>query len=494
MYNNLINMYNNLKNSSFRIIILILEVFIILLFFLIYFSDCSVFTDIARKNQISFQDSASPIMEGIIDLHDYIIYFLIIILSIVVYLIWSSLTYYMRLNIPEFVKQRRILHDNILEFIWTVLPTFVLISIALPSFFMIYAMDEAIDATLTIHVVGHQWYWSYEYNVQSRMSFLLSKLIQHSLPAGLKGHELSEIKEMCPHLGDKQAILDYKICLYLFLCDLQNLDEYWNNETFLNRVHYRYLIEWGLDKEVSLLWAAFPSETEVFEKARWALQVLEEKDPIERTLDTLLVINKFGIENLKGEIDPSDINFINSLTIVKNSIQLNSLFECYLTLFDLKELTPEEVDRIRTLSALQNFSDACPENSEEVVEFARLKLDSYLVTDDSLNKGDIRLLEVDNVLVLPSEVHIRFLITSEDVIHSFAIPSLGIKVDCLPGRLNQAYVYIKRPGIYYGQCSEICGVGHGYMPIKIIALPFEYWYNWLLKNAIAKFALIGSKK
>ena len=92
---------------------------------------------------------------------------------------------------------------------------------------------------------------------------------------------------------------------------------------------------------------------------------------------------------------------------------------------------------------------------------------SYMVDDNDLNVGNLRLLEVDRALVLPAFTHIRFLITSYDVLHSWAIPSLGIKMDAVPGRLNQVMLYIKREGVFYGQCSEICGVNHGFMPIKI---------------------------
>ena len=88
-----------------------------------------------------------------------------------------------------------------------------------------------------------------------------------------------------------------------------------------------------------------------------------------------------------------------------------------------------------------------------------------------------RLLLTDNVLVLPVNTHINFLITSDDVIHSWAVPSLGIKVDAIPGRVNQATVFIKRPGYYVGQCSELCGVGHFEMPINIHAVPKSYFYT-----------------
>jgi len=93
-----------------------------------------------------------------------------------------------------------------------------------------------------------------------------------------------------------------------------------------------------------------------------------------------------------------------------------------------------------------------------------------MISTNDLVLGQHRLLEVDDYPLLPSRVHFRLLITSFDVLHSFAIPSLGIKMDACPGRLNEIHVFISRPGTYYGQCSEICGYLHAFMPIKLVAL------------------------
>ena len=90
-----------------------------------------------------------------------------------------------------------------------------------------------------------------------------------------------------------------------------------------------------------------------------------------------------------------------------------------------------------------------------------------MLASDSLELGQLRLLDVDNALVLPVGTIIRLLATSTDVIHSFAMPSLGVKVDCIPGRLNQATLLINRTGTFYGQCSELCGAFHSFMPIKL---------------------------
>ena len=111
-----------------------------------------------------------------------------------------------------------------------------------------------------------------------------------------------------------------------------------------------------------------------------------------------------------------------------------------------------------------------PGQTEDGVDiFVNKEFDSYMIPEEMLQPGDLRLLEVDNSLHLPVGVPIRLLITSADVIHSWAVPSLGIKVDAIPGRLNEVYFVIFREGEFYGQCSELCGVNHGFMPIKVLA-------------------------
>jgi hypothetical protein len=106
-------------------------------------------------------------------------------------------------------------------------------------------------------------------------------------------------------------------------------------------------------------------------------------------------------------------------------------------------------------------------------------VDSYMVQDEDLKEGGLRLLEADNQLVLPSLTIIRMLITSEDVIHSFAVPGLGFKSDSVPGRLNQTWLTILKEGLYYGQCSELCGINHSFMPINLEVIDAETWLVYL---------------
>lgn len=119
-----------------------------------------------------------------------------------------------------------------------------------------------------------------------------------------------------------------------------------------------------------------------------------------------------------------------------------------------------------------------PSKVEDVSDI--IQFESYNLTTERYSfNGDIRLLDVDMRLVLPILVHIRVLITSLDVIHSWAVPSLGVKMDACPGRLNYVHLFIDRQGIFYGQCSEICGIGHGFMPIVVEGVFVSQFIEWV---------------
>nr|YP_002727912.1 cytochrome c oxidase subunit II [Geocoris pallidipennis]ABZ02010.1 cytochrome c oxidase subunit II [Geocoris pallidipennis] len=117
--------------------------------------------------------------------------------------------------------------------------------------------------------------------------------------------------------------------------------------------------------------------------------------------------------------------------------------------------------------------------SYEYSDFNNIEFDSYMKPTMEINNEELRLLEVDNRVVLPMNTQIRVLVTAADVLHSWAVPSLGVKVDATPGRLNQTSFLIKRPGIMYGQCSEICGANHSFMPIVIESIPTSNFIKWI---------------
>nr|WGT88108.1 cytochrome c oxidase subunit II [Sclomina erinacea] len=120
--------------------------------------------------------------------------------------------------------------------------------------------------------------------------------------------------------------------------------------------------------------------------------------------------------------------------------------------------------------------------SYEYSDFLNMEFDSYMIPTKELESDGFRLLDVDNRVILPMDTQIRILVTSADVIHSWTIPSIGVKVDGTPGRLNQSSFLLNRPGLMFGQCSEICGANHSFMPIVLESVEVNQFIDWLQKN------------
>nr|QEJ81490.1 cytochrome c oxidase subunit 2 [Luciola sp. FM23] len=117
--------------------------------------------------------------------------------------------------------------------------------------------------------------------------------------------------------------------------------------------------------------------------------------------------------------------------------------------------------------------------SYEFSDFKKEEFDSYMIPMDEQKNFSFRLLEVDNRLILPVNTQIRVMISSTDVIHSWTIPSSSVKVDATPGRLNQTTLFMNRIGVFFGQCSEICGTNHSFMPIVVESILPKYFINWV---------------
>ena len=235
-------------------------------------------SDAPELFQLRFPDPATTIMEGLIEFNKHILFVIIMIVILVGWLLFSTVSNYDEFNTP---KSQSFFHSNELEIVWTSLPALTLLSLASPSFNLLYSMDEVSTPEISVKVIGHQWFWSYE-------------------------------------ISDFDKVMT---------CN-------------------------GSDKTLK--------------------------------------------------------------------------YTCYL-------LTGEEFYKKN-------------------------------------NAGFFRMLETNKRLVLPSNTHLRLLVTSVDVLHSWTIPSFGVKVDACPGRLNQVNMFLKRVGIFFGQCSEICGVNHGFMPIVALVV------------------------
>jgi len=230
----------------------------------------------------TFQDPCTPVIEAIVEVHSYIMFFLFAIVTFVfVALVCVIYEFYLADELEEnradALRAAQVVHCTWLEAVWTLIPVGILVMIAIPSFALLYDMEEKFDPELTLKAVGHQWYWEYQY------------------AAGAK------------------------------------------------------------------------------------------------------------------------------------------LF----------------------------------------------RFDSYMKADPDLHLGQLRLLATDTTVLLPRETPIRVLTTSADVIHSWALPAAGVKIDAIPGRLNQVSLSFKRGGTFHGQCSELCGVNHGFMPITVKALSVERFRAWM---------------
>nr|AWN56348.1 cytochrome c oxidase subunit 2 [Pheidole oxyops] len=116
----------------------------------------------------------------------------------------------------------------------------------------------------------------------------------------------------------------------------------------------------------------------------------------------------------------------------------------------------------------------------EYSDFINIEFDSFMTPSPQLKFNEFRLLDVDNRCILPYNFPIRILTTSMDVIHAWTVPALGIKMDSTPGRLNQMMLVMNRPGLFFGQCSEICGTNHSFMPIVVESTNFPNFKNWLM--------------
>nr|QNE85879.1 cytochrome c oxidase subunit II [Ophiogomphus cecilia] len=123
--------------------------------------------------------------------------------------------------------------------------------------------------------------------------------------------------------------------------------------------------------------------------------------------------------------------------------------------------------------------------SYEYSDFNHVEFDSYMIPYNDMESNGFRLLEVDNRTVLPMQTQVRMLVTAADVLHSWTVPSLGVKVDATPGRLNQTSFFMNRPGLFFGQCSEICGANHSFMPIMIESVTTKSFINWIQKMSEA---------
>lgn len=503
-----------------------------------------------------FQDPASPIMYGIINLHDTIMFLEAIVLYIVMVLFFTTwrafYSNYNRLsssNINDFFavilnkhplnfqesfyksygwpfklssknqqeddvrgmkyylktifSYKPITHHFGVELAWTIAPIIVLLFIVVPSFSLLYAMGEIIEPSITVKVIGNQWYWSYEYSdftyqvvdFMVHAKFMESVIDLASLSAATEQqNNLANNFEGFLHiLNTSNDLGDSNV--YLSTLPPKHFDALWiyNNvygceELYLYKQTSLDLAD--LNVSSADLSVMANKHSKVYEASSDFLNLLDKKDLgnmylltkvlyyylVELSVLNVNTSNKVGgvFSNFDYALWKSAVWDILSDTNTKNTI------DDVVSYYNLKLLNNKF-----WVGSLNNMSDS---------NF--IKYDSYMIPEEELEEGSLRLLETDTPLVLPIKTHIRILVTANDVLHCFAVPALGVKLDAVPGRLSSAPLYINQVGRFCGQCSEICGVGHGFMPIYILAVKpsvFDYFISsWTVTKCTGALNVLKS--
>lgn len=210
--------------------------------------------------------------------------------------------------------------------------------------------------------------------------------------------------------------------------------------------------------------------------------------------NTLLVIITVIALIVSGLLSYVTVRFRASRNPIPSKISHNTLLEVVWTMIPVVILIIVGIPSLKLLFFMEKDQDAKMTVkaighqwywSYEYPEH-KIAFDSYMVEEKDLKPGQIRLLSVDNPIIVPINTTVRILIASQDVLHSFAVPSLGIKKDAVPGRVNETWLRIGKEGDYYGQCSELCGEKHGFMPIHVKAVPQQEYDDWLNTKAVKK--------
>ena len=190
-----------------------------------------------------------------------------------------------------------------------------------------------------------------------------------------------------------------------------------------------------------------------------------------------LMIYVFIKFNAKANPTPSRTTHNTTIEVLWTVIPIIILVVIAVPSFKLMYYSDRAVDPDMTLKVVGNqffWTYEYPDNDD-------LTFDAILVDDADLKDGDLRLLTTDNAVVLPIDTTIRLLMTANDVIHAWAVPAFGVKMDAVPGRLNETWFRIDKEGTYYGQCSELCGSNHGFMPIMVKAVSKDEFAAWVEK-------------
>lgn len=389
-----------------------------------------IYNDTPFSWQFGFQNPATPVMEGIINLHNYVLMYLILVFVVVIWFLGRSLYLFYEEHNPDPMEFN---HDPIIETVWTIAPAFILIAIAIPSFSLLYSMDDVTEPMLTVKAIGHQWYWSYELDAHRKDS--LFDYFHYKIPSAKVYRTLPAYASLDKHLKVYLKVKGY----------VPEPKHKW----YLRSIFISTMVNGKLGKFLEI-----KGQPRIFDMPS---QILKTKIMANTKLYVLLKIKKTF----------KSFRHINKFVDIRN-------------IYNYKLTQRMPIDYLWFYEFITYHA-----KMKDCISWVNpsIKFDSYMLQESDLPKGGLRLLEVDNRLVLPIASHVRFLITSMDVIHSWAVPSLGVKVDAIPGRLNQVDVFIKREGVFYGQCSELCGINHGFMPIVVVGADQKAFGDWVREHS-----------
>lgn len=391
-------------------------------------------------------------------------------------------------------------HSPVIEYIWTVFPAIILGLMGVPSFLLLYSLEESAEPVFNISVIGNQWYWTYEYldfDIHKFFSILVYDRCEGEL-RNIKESLFNNIYLLNECSGAEKGIVDSGFNFY----EIPKIDceayfsSFFSEEQVLDSqpVSYPYISDESevLDNEEftladtdsayiddHILHLAIKSSLFYFSSldADHALRLYVE---FQESIDSEASLSTDADADAEDVEDAKDYNSINNLIMDLLDRRCKSTG-------DSDDNTHSETGP--RLLGLPFVSYEFNNSFSEVLETLEttISLDSQILPDSDLPLGYPRLLSTDQVLVIPTDTTVRFLVTSNDVIHSRALPSFGIKIDAVPGRINQVVTKTPFFGSTWGQCSESCGVNHGSMPIEIRAMAlddFNFYIKLLIRSII----------
>lgn len=408
--------------------------------------------------------------------------------------LWSFRLLFLKEWYWNYVNKRVYLwnHSPVIEYVWTVFPAVVLGLMGVPSFLLLYSLEESAEPIFNISVIGNQWYWTYEYldfDIHKFFSILVFDRCADELEP-VKKPLFNNIVLLHQFFDGEEDDLHFEDTLGIIASEL-NYEEYFS--AFFSEIQNSELIEHPCVSFASTLFDAGGElsleNAENFATAEndWLLDLILESSLIYFTAAKVPCASTFLYvefeEDLSSEFYASDE--------LLDSKCCDSLKDVLVDLLEYEQIFKQATEDKNELSPLRLpfVSYELGDSFSAVLESLEttISIDSQILPDSDLPLGYPRLLSTDQVLVIPTDTTVRFLVTSNDVIHSWALPSFGIKIDAVPGRINQVITKTPFFGSTWGQCSELCGVNHGFMPIEVRALSlddFNFYIKLLIRSLI----------